>query len=940
MTKLLHIIDGSGYIFRAYYAIRALSTGGGEPTNAVYGFTTMIEKALREEQPKYIAITFDTGHPTFRRELYGDYKANRSAPPEDLPRQIPRIHQVTDGFRLKKFMVSGFEADDVIATLTRRALEEGFDVRIITGDKDLMQLVGDRVQLWEPMKGQRFDEKEVVEKWGVKPTMLRDLLALCGDSSDNIPGVPGIGPKTAAKLLADHGDLEGVLKAAADGKIKGKNGQSLVDKAADARLSQKLVQLDDHVPLEVGLEDLRYPGPDRAALKKLFIELEFRRLIPQVEDVAAQVAAAAVAEGRPVPQDSVDEPAANEEDAEPAPVDEGERPSKTRAGVALGSKIDRALYSVITTSAELHELVRTLAIAPRVALAVETSTPRTVDADVLGLAFAWERNKAAYVPIAHRYIGCPKQLAMDEVLAALRPVLEDGAVPKVSVELKACVELFERFGVSVQGLAFDSTIASFLLEPDEVTHGAVSVARRFLAHEALEKQQLLSHEKVKISFDQVAVEAAAGYVAEKAEIAWRAVDAMRAELEEADVSNVLSDVELPLVPVLGRMELAGVRIDVSQLDEMSAHFAIELERLEKACYEAAGKEFNIGSPKQLQKILFEELELKVVKRTKTGPSTDASVLEVLADSHPLPQAILDHRQVQKLKSTYVDALPKMVSEKTGRVHTTFSQSNAATGRLSSTDPNLQNIPIRSETGRKLRKVFVADPGNLLISVDYSQVELRVLAHFSEDEILMDAFTRGIDVHTRTAAALFQIDPAEVNREQRTQAKAVNFGVLYGMGPVRLARDLKIPRRTASKFVDDYFERQKGVKKYIEDTLEFARKHGYVRTLLGRRRLLADINSANRGARAAAERVAINTPIQGSAADLIKLAMIRLDARLREEQVPARLLLQVHDELLVETNAADVERVAALVKRDMENVYPLKVPLLAEAHWGPTWDEAH
>lgn len=942
MTKLLHIIDGSGYIFRAYYAIRALSTGGGEPTNAVYGFTTMIEKALREEQPKYIAITFDTGHPTFRRELYGDYKANRSAPPEDLPRQIPRIHQVTDGFRLRKFMVSGFEADDVIATLTRRALEDGFDVRIITGDKDLMQLVGDRVQMYEPMKGQRFDEKDVVEKWGVKPAQLRDLLALCGDASDNIPGVHGIGPKTAAKLLADHGDLEAVLKAAVDGKIKGKNGQSLVDRAADARLSQKLVQLDDHVPLEVSIEELRYPGPDRAALKKLFIELEFRRLIPQVEDVAAQVAAAAAADGVALPAEHAPPESAADQTAEQAAeAPEAPAPKKRAgAGVALGSKIDRDLYPVVTTSDGLHELVRTLAIAPRVALAVETSTPRTVDADVLGLAFAWERGRAAYVPIAHRYLGCPKQLPLDDVLTALRPVLRDSAVPKVSVELKACVELFERYGVPVEGLAFDSTIASFLLEPDEVTHGAVSVARRFLAHEALERQPLLSHEKSKITFDQVAVESAAKYVAEKAEIAWRAVDAMKAELDDADVMNVLKDVELPLVPVLSRMELAGVRIDVSQLDEMSVHFAGELERLEKACYEAAGKEFNIGSPKQLQKILFEELELKVVKRTKTGPSTDASVLEVLADSHPLPQAILDQRQVQKLKSTYVDALPKMVSEKTGRVHTTFSQSNAATGRLSSTDPNLQNIPIRSETGRKLRKVFIADPGNLLISVDYSQVELRVLAHFSEDEILMDAFTRGIDVHTRTAAALFQIDPSEVNREQRTQAKAVNFGVLYGMGPVRLARDLKIPRRTASKFVDDYFDRQKGVKKYIEDTLAFAREHGYVRTLLGRRRQLSDINSSNRGARAAAERVAVNTPIQGSAADLIKLAMIRLDARLCEEQVPARLLLQVHDELLVETRAAEVEAVAALVKRDMENVYPLKVPLLAEAHWGTTWDEAH
>lgn len=924
-NKLLHIVDGSGYIFRAYYAIRALTTSGGEPTNAVYGFTTMIEKALREEQPKYIAITFDAGGPTFRRDIFPEYKSNRSPPPEDLPRQIPRIHEITDAFLLKKLMVSGVEADDVIATLTRQALEEGFDVRIITADKDLMQLVSDRVHTYDPMKGARFEPKDVEEKFGVAPGKLRDVFALSGDASDNIPGVKGVGPKTAAKLIHDHGDLEGVLAAAAAGKIKGKLGQTLAESVDAARTSSRLVALNTQVPLGLGLEELRYHGPDRARLRELFVELEFRRLIPQVEDVAAELAASDAAETA----GAAGEPG------------EGGAPQAAPAPIATpGGRIDRDKYRTVTSPEELAALVSELRQAKRIALAFETATPRLVDTDVLGLALAWERGHVAYVPVGHLLIGGPKQLALAEVLEALGPTLEDASIAKVSAEAKTCAELLQRFGIVWRGLAFDSTIASHLLEPDELQHGPTLVARRWLGHEPLDRAQVLLQQRTKLTFDALDAGTATKLVGERAEIAWRAADAMKDALVAAEVGHVLDDVELPLVPVLARMELAGVRIDVNQLGAMSEKFAEELVRLERACFEAAGREFNIGSPKQLQKILFEELELKMVKRTKTGPSTDASVLEVLADSHPLPQAILDYRQVQKLKSTYVDALPRMVSAKTGRVHTVFSQSVAATGRLSSTDPNLQNIPIRSELGRQLRKVFIADPGNLLISVDYSQVELRVLAHFSQDEILMDAFTRGIDVHTRTAAALFQLDPKDVSREQRTQAKAVNFGVLYGMGPVRLARDLGIPRRTASKFIDDYFERQKGVKRYVDDTLDFARKHGFVRTLLGRRRTVADINSSNRGARAAAERIAVNTPIQGSAADLIKLAMIRLDARFLEEKLEARLLLQVHDELLVEAQAGVAEEVAQLVKREMERVYPLDAPLLAEAHWGTSWDEAH
>jgi DNA polymerase-1 len=906
---LLHVIDGSGYIFRAYYAIRSLSTPEGESTNAVYGFTTMIEKALREEQPELLAITFDAGGPNFRRDIYPEYKANRAPPPEDLSSQIPRIHQISEAFRIRTFVEQGVEADDVIATLVKRALAEGYDVRLITGDKDLMQLVNDRVTVYEPMKGQRFGPEEVKEKMGVAPALLADALALSGDSSDNVPGVRGVGPKSAAKLLETYGGLEGVLAAATAGKIKGKMGETLAASVDAARLSRRLMALREDVPLDIeGLEDLRYPGPDKEVLRRLYTELDFRRLIPKLDDAAA-------------------------EDEEEAPA----TPQPTLPHVSV--TVDRSGYQVVQSSRALEAAVAQVAAKGQSAWALELSDDKVVDAALVGVALCAERGKAFYVPVGSAH-GV-ESLNADAVVAALSPLLEDAEHKKLSPETKALVGWFGERGVAVRGLAFDTTLASYLLEPDETQHGPAAVARRFLGHEVIDRAALLRDEKKKRrEFSQVPLQDAAPSVGERADVALAAARLMAAPLKEADVHHVLSDVELPLVPVLAKMERAGIRVDVRRLAGMGDRFAEEAARLEKLCFEAAGQEFNLGSPKQLQKVLFEDLGLKITKRTKTGPSTDASVLEALADEHPLPEALLQYRQVEKLKNTYVDALPKMVSKRTGRVHTVFNQATAATGRLSSHDPNLQNIPIRTELGRELRKVFLASDGNLLVSVDYSQIELRVLAHFCQDAVLVKAFQENADVHTRTAAALFEVPPEEITREQRTQAKAVNFGVLYGMGPVRLARDLKIPRRTASQFVKDYFERQPGVRRFIDDTLEDARKTGQVRTLLGRRRLISDINSRNRGARAQAERIATNTPIQGSAADLIKLAMIRVSGVLEERFPEVKLLLQVHDELLLEAPEAQAEDVAAMVKKEMEGIFPLEVPLVAEAHVGKNWDDAH
>jgi DNA polymerase-1 len=906
----LHLIDGSGYIFRAFYAIRRpLSTEAGEATNAIHGFSQMLEKTLREERPTHIAVVFDSGEPSFRNEIFPEYKATRDAPPEELTEQVPKIHELVRCFRIPVLIPRAVEADDVIATLSRRAVEAGFDVRIISGDKDLMQLVSDRVELFEPMKGKRFDAAGVegFEKLLVPPEQVRDALALAGDSSDNVPGVRGVGPKKAAKLLKDFGDLEGVLEAAKAGKVKGKMGETLAASEEDARLSRRLVTLVDDVELEAvsSLEELRYPGPDKDALRDLYRRYEFRRTAPRLGD----------------------EP----EELEPPSAPEVSGPA------AAGVEIERDRYRAVQDAEALAELAEALEGAERVGVSIETSSLRILDADVIGIGFCWGRGEAAYIPIGHAE---GTQLSLETVLERLGGFFGSAGRKKTCAESKLLSGILEREGRRLRGLAFDPTLAAYLLDPDDPLNGPEAVARRYLGHDPVPRSKVLSDGKKKRPFARAPIALATEHVGERAEIAWHATPFLETALESARTRDVLRDVELPLAPVLARIELAGIRIDVPRLERMKGRFAAELERLEQACYEAAGKPFTIGSPKQLRTILFEELGLKVTKTTKTGPSTDHAALEAIEDDHPLPRAVIEHRTVQKLQNTYVEALPKMVAPSTGRVHTQLNQATAATGRLSSNEPNLQNIPIRTELGRELRKVFVPEPGNLLVSVDYSQVELRVLAHISKDEVLVQAFRDLADVHTRTASVLFDVDPEDVTREQRTQAKAVNFGVLYGMGPVRLARELKIPRRTASQFVKDYFDRQPGVKAYIDDTLAKAKETGEVRTLLGRRRLVPDIRSRSRTARAAAERVAVNTPIQGSAADLIKLAMLRVDALLREDFPQARLLLQVHDELLVETPKADAEAVAEAVKDAMQRVYPLGVPLDAEAHFGADWDDAH
>lgn len=892
------MVDGSGYIFRAYWAIRSLTNSAGEATNAVYGFANMLEKLLREEAPDHLCVVFDAGTETFRNELYPPYKATRPPPPEDLQAQIPEIHNLVAAMGIRSFAVEGVEADDVIATLVQQGRAENYEVRLISGDKDLMQLVTAGVMLFEPMKGETFDAAGVEDKLGVPPELVADALALAGDSADNVPGVKGVGLKTAAKLLLTHGSLEAVLEAAQQGQVKGKVGATLADSVEQARLSRRLVGLKPDVELGLtSMADLAFAGPERSTLISFYRSMEFDRLIERWETSTAS-----------------------------RPEDRG----------GAQSRIELSADVPILSAAEFEGWADAASKAGFLAVELELTTERIVDAELVGMAISIG-DDAGYIPVRHDEIA---NVDEDGVASFLTTMLGSN-VRIVCSQSKLLWGWLMMRGLPGPDAFFDTTIASYLLDPDQADHDPEGVAKRLFDAEPEPKAPALRKDRKRRPFSSVEPNRAARIVGHAAQVSFHAEDPLRQAIEEEGLTGVYNDIELPLVRVLARMEQTGIKVDLSRLAEMKHVLRAELERLEVDCYEAAGREFNVGSPKQLEQILFDELELKIVKRTATGrPSTDHSVLEALADSHPLPQAVLEHRLVSKLKSTYVDALPRMVSSNTGRVHTHFNQTMAATGRLSSTDPNLQNIPIRTELGRQLRTVFVADSGMRLISVDYSQVELRVLAHFTKEPVLVEAFMEGADVHTRTAALLFEVPDDQVTREMRTQAKAVNFGVLYGMGPMRLARDLKIPRRQASTFIDDYFARQPAVKTFIDEVMERARSEGMVRTLMGRLRRIQDLDAKSRAARAAAERIARNTPIQGSAADLIKLAMLRVDADLRERFPTARLVLQVHDELLVEAEADQAQDAAELVQRQMQNAFPLEVPLVAEPHIGETWDEAH
>ncbi|WP_437905775.1 DNA polymerase I [Sorangium sp. So ce327] len=885
---VLYLVDLSGYVFRAYHAISPLSSPSGEPTHATYGTVAMLTKLVEERKPAYLGVAMDSPGKTFRDELDPRYKAHRPPPPPDLGVQMSRCREIVEAYRIPIFIQEGLEADDLVAVAVARAKERGLRVVIASSDKDLMQLVdGEQVMLWDAMRDKVYGHPEVVAKFGVPPEQVRDLLALVGDTSDNVPGVPGVGLKTAAELLAQFGSLSAIYERIGEVK-KPRIRESLQQNEADARLSQKLVTLDGGAPVSLDLETLRYGGADTGRLRELFTELGFSRFLKAVR---------------------APEPTAR-----------------------------TATYRVLTTREELGAFARSARAAGRLALDVLATSREPMSAHVCGVALACEPGQAVYVPLGHRYLGAPAQLSMSDIDAVMGPLLADPELPKVGHDVKFCEVILLRHRIGLVGVSFDTMLASYLLDP-EGKNQLHELAERELGAkmQTLDEVAPKRRGQAQRALDEIELGEASSYGAAFADVALSLTDRLRPRLRAEKLEDLLVQIELPLSAVLAEMELTGVLVDPKALAQLGAQMTTELAALEEKAREIVGHDINLASPKQLEAVLFDELKLRSQRKTKTGRSTDADVLEALSEEHPFPGVVLEHRAIAKLKGTYVDALPRLVHPGTGRIHTRWGQAVAATGRLSSQDPNLQNIPIRTELGRMIRRAFVAPPGSVIVSADYSQIELRVLAHLSKDPVLVDAFRTGQDVHVRTAMEIFGVDQAGVTAEMRRRSKTINFGVIYGMGESALAKRLDISRAEAARFIDAYFARYRGVHEFMEGTMAEAKRSESVRTLLGRRRLLPDLRSSDRMRRAQAERIAQNTPIQGTAADLLKLAMVRVP---RPVVPGARMVLTVHDELAFEVPAEAVDEAKAKVREAMESVFPLDVPLVVDVGHGPTWADAH
>ncbi|HEY5672800.1 MAG TPA: DNA polymerase I [Malonomonas sp.] len=890
-NQRVYLVDGSSYIYRAYYAIRHLSNSKGESTNAVYGFTNMLLNLVRDEKPDRLAVVFDAKGPTFRKDLYPEYKANRSAMPEDLVPQVAIIKDVVRAFNMPALELAGVEADDIIATLARQYAEQGLDVVVVTGDKDLMQIVSDRVCLLDTMKGKTTRREQVIERFGVPPEQVLEILGLAGDSSDNIPGVPGIGEKTATGLIQEFGSIENLLQNI--DQVKGKKRQENLREFADqARLSRKLADLVYDLQLDVAIDDLTMDEPDRPALTELFTRLEFPKLLQEFSAISPQQQASA---------DS---------------------------------------YQTVLSEAELDALIAALKRAGRFAIDTETTSLVAVQAELVGLSFAVEAGHGWYLPIGHMYLGVPQQLPKQLVLEKLRPLLEDPQLQKIGQNIKYDALVLRNAGIELAGISLDTMLLSYVTHPEARSHGLDALATEHLNHRMIPYAEMTGSGKKQICFSEVEVEKATVYAAEDADITLQLAEKLLPELSAGLPEKLLFEVDMPLVEVLIRMEWQGIRIDADFLGQLSAELAGKLVALEAEIFALAGGPFNINSPKQLGEVLFEKLGLPKGKKTKTGWSTNVEVLTDLADQHEIAAKILDYRSVSKLKSTYTDALPKMINPASGRIHTSFNQAVTTTGRLSSSDPNLQNIPIRTAEGRRIREAFIPEEGWTLLSADYSQVELRVMAHMANVPALKESFVAGEDIHRRTASEIFGMFPELVTDEMRRRAKTINFGVLYGMGSFSLAKDLGVSRKEAQQFIDDYFERYPAVLEYLEAKKAEAREHQYVTTILGRRCAIPEINSKNGAFRSFAERNAINYPIQGSAADIIKVAMVNIDRRLREEKLRARMLLQVHDELVFEVPQEELEQVRELVRLEMENAVPLDLPLKVDIGVGANWALAH
>ena len=891
----LVLVDGSYYLYRAFHAMPALSNAKGEPTGALYGIGNMLRRLLEETEPDFVAVVFDARGKTFRDDLYPQYKANRPSMPEDLARQVAPIHELVAALGLSRMEVPGVEADDVIGTLSSHALGEGMRVTLSTGDKDMAQLVNDRVTMVNPMDGAVLDPGGVEGKFGVPPRRIVDYLTLIGDAVDNVPGVPKVGPKTAIKWLGAYGSLDAVL-ANAD-RIKGKVGENLRASLEHLPLFRQLVTIKCDVVLECGVRDLVRRPPDDEKLRALYLRYEFNTWLAEIESP------------EPDPEET------------PAPA---------------------ATFETVLDEERFAVWLARLRAAPHFAFDTETTSLDYMQAEVVGVSFAVAAGEGAYVPLAHCYPGAPAQLARTTALDALRPLLEDPERPKIGQNLKYDMSVLANHGVRLRGLRFDTMLESYVVDSTATRHDMDALALRYLDYRTIHFEDIAGKGAGQLRFDQIPIEEAGPYAAEDAEVTLRLHETLWPRLErEPSLRRLFDEIEIPLVPVLSKMERRGVRIDVPMLEKQSEELAARMAEVEAQAHEAAEAPFNLGSPKQIQNILYDQLGLPVRAKTPKGqPSTAESVLQELAHDFELPRLILEHRAVSKLRSTYTRALPACVNPRTGRVHTSYHQAVASTGRLSSSDPNLQNIPIRTAEGRRVRQAFVPEAGWRMIAADYSQIELRIMAHLSGDEGLQVAFASGADVHRATAAEVFGLAPDAVDPEHRRRAKAINFGLIYGMSAFGLGRQLGIGRNEAKAYVDLYFARYPGVRRFMDDTRIRARERGFVETVYGRRLYLPEINSRNANRRQYAERTAINAPMQGTAADIIKRAMVRIDRWLDEHALSARMIMQVHDELVLEVPENELEAVRAGVREHMVNAADLSVPLEVDLGVGSNWDETH
>lgn len=921
----LILVDGSSYLYRAYHAFPPLTNSAGEPTGAMYGVLNMLRSLILQYQPTHAVVVFDAKGKTFRDELFEHYKSHRPPMPDDLRAQIEPLHAMVKAMGLPLMAVPGVEADDVIGTLAREAEKMGRPVLISTGDKDMAQLVTPGITLINTMTNTILGPDEVVTKYGVPPELIIDFLALMGDSSDNIPGVPGVGEKTAQALLQGLGGLDTLYaepeKIAALSFRGAKTMAAKLEQNKEvAYLSYQLATIKTDVELELGCEELQVEQPVADELLTLFKKYEFKRWITDVESGKWMQAKGAKPAAKPV------EAVADTSD------------TQEETATALSSEN----YVTILDEETLTMWLEKLKKAPLFAFDTETDSLDNVSANMVGLSFAVEPGIAAYVPVAHDYLDAPDQTPRDRVLELLRPLLEDDNALKVGQNLKYDRGILANYGIELRGIAFDTMLESYILDSVAGRHDMDSLSERWLKHKTITFEEIAGKGKNQLTFNQIALEEAGRYAAEDADVTLQLHLKMWPKLQQSEGPlNVFKNIEMPLVPVLSRVERNGVKIDPTVLHAHSQEIAKRLIELEQKAYEIAGEEFNLSSPKQLQTILFEKQGIKPLKKTPGGaPSTSEEVLEELALDYPLPKVILEYRGLAKLKSTYTDKLPLMINPKTGRVHTSYHQAVTATGRLSSTDPNLQNIPVRNEEGRRIRQAFIAPEDYLIVSADYSQIELRIMAHLSRDNGLLTAFAEGKDIHRATAAEVFGLPLESVSSEQRRSAKAINFGLIYGMSAFGLARQLNIPRKEAQKYMDLYFERYPGVLEYMERTRTQAKEQGYVETLDGRRLYLPDIKSSNGARRAGAERAAINAPMQGTAADIIKRAMIAVDSWLLSEKPRVRMIMQVHDELVFEVYKDDLEAVAKKIHELMESCTTLAVPLLVEVGSGENWDQAH